>query len=207
MKKATTSLFIVAALTMSSLALAGGHHKRGGHMFKRLDLNNDGKITKAEASQARTKWFAMVDTNKDGTITQAEAQKGKEARKGQHIEEMFKRLDKNKDGRITKQESDLPEKRFSKLDKNNDGAITKAEVRDAHASHAGKRGHGGKGKGAHHFARMDQNKDGKVTKAEAEKAGAELFKRADKNNDGAVTMDEARAAFKGHHDRRGSKKS
>lgn len=41
---------------------------RGG-MFRMLDEDRDGKITKAEATAAGDKLFARMDTNKDGTIS------------------------------------------------------------------------------------------------------------------------------------------
>ncbi|MGN6329767.1 MAG: hypothetical protein ACTHL5_12635 [Rhodanobacter sp.] len=48
----------------------GPHH--GGMEMKRLDANNDGIITKAEAEAAATARFDKVDTNHDGKIDQAE---------------------------------------------------------------------------------------------------------------------------------------
>ncbi|MBW6423312.1 hypothetical protein KX729_17790 [Rhizobium sp. XQZ8] len=41
---------------------------RGG-MFRMLDEDRDGKVTKAEATAAGDKLFARMDTNKDGTIS------------------------------------------------------------------------------------------------------------------------------------------
>ena len=149
MKK--TKWIIPAALATSlvagvALAHGGGH---GAHMFERMDTNKDGKITKAEATQAREKWFAEVDANKDKFITRAEAEKWKEAKwgkKGKKAEgdkghrgkhggkhgHMFDRLDQNKDGKISKAEAAAKSTwMFEKLDTNKDGVITRAEAMNA----------------------------------------------------------------------------
>ena len=41
---------------------------RGG-MFRMIDEDRDGKVTKAEASAASDKLFARMDTNKDNSIS------------------------------------------------------------------------------------------------------------------------------------------
>ena len=41
---------------------------RGG-VFRMLDEDRDGKITKAEATATGDRLFARMDTNKDGTIS------------------------------------------------------------------------------------------------------------------------------------------
>lgn len=38
-------------------------------MFRLIDANHDGKISKEEASAAADKLFARMDTNKDGVIS------------------------------------------------------------------------------------------------------------------------------------------
>lgn len=45
------------------------HGRQGQGMFRMIDEDKDGKITKAEASAASDKLFARMDTNKDGTIS------------------------------------------------------------------------------------------------------------------------------------------
>jgi Ca2+-binding EF-hand superfamily protein len=155
MKKA--KWIIPAALATSLVAGVAVAHggARGASMFERLDLNKDGKITKAEATQARNKWFTEVDTNKDNAITRAEAQKWKEAKwgkksdgdkskgakkdkakrgrhHGQNGGRMFDRLDQNRDGKITKTEAAAKSNwMFEKLDANKDGVVTKAEAMNA----------------------------------------------------------------------------
>ncbi len=46
-----------------------GHRPMGAGMFRMIDEDRDGKITKAEASAATDKLFARMDTNKDNMIT------------------------------------------------------------------------------------------------------------------------------------------
>ncbi|CDN52433.1 Calcium-binding EF-hand-containing protein [Neorhizobium galegae bv. officinalis bv. officinalis str. HAMBI 1141] len=46
-----------------------GRQMMGQGMFRMVDEDKDGKITKAEASAASDKLFARMDTNKDGTIS------------------------------------------------------------------------------------------------------------------------------------------
>ncbi len=46
----------------------GDRQMRGG-MFRMIDEDRDGKVTKAEASAAADKLFARMDTNKDNSIT------------------------------------------------------------------------------------------------------------------------------------------
>lgn len=54
----------------------GKHGKRGfgkrGDLFKRMDTNQDGNVTKAEAQAASEQHFARLDRNNDGNITSDE---------------------------------------------------------------------------------------------------------------------------------------
>ena len=98
-------------------------------MFKELDLNHDGFVTREEIAtlQARfddrmsksqskraAKMFDRMDTNHDGKITQAEvdatraarlAARGKTARTGRPSS-LFLKADANKDGVVTRAEFD-----------------------------------------------------------------------------------------------------
>lgn len=50
--------------------LRGSRHKaRGERFLKRLDADNDGKVSKTEALAKATERFERVDANKDGFIT------------------------------------------------------------------------------------------------------------------------------------------
>jgi hypothetical protein len=57
-----------------------GNGKRGfghGGLFKQLDGNQDGNVTKAEAQAASAQHFARLDRNSDGNITADEMPKGR----------------------------------------------------------------------------------------------------------------------------------
>ena len=60
----------------------GGPRGDGGAMMlKRLDTNNDGKISREEMRAEADKRFDRLDTNKDGFIDQAELQAGRDRMK------------------------------------------------------------------------------------------------------------------------------
>jgi len=82
--------FVSALVLSTTLAFAGaalanehagadqkggkpGHH---GGMFKKLDTNGDGVITKEEHQAHADKMFSKMDANGDGKVTQAEAKVG-----------------------------------------------------------------------------------------------------------------------------------
>ena len=48
-------------------------HGKGGPMFKHMDKNSDGQITKQESDDAALSMFDAMDQNKDGYVTQEEA--------------------------------------------------------------------------------------------------------------------------------------
>jgi Ca2+-binding EF-hand superfamily protein len=123
--------------------------------FKRLDKNQDGKLSLEEflrnregdkAEQAK-KQFARFDKNQDGFLsleefkTRAPARPatGDQPKKGQpDPERAFKRLDKNGDGKLTleefigKREGDKAEqakKQFARLDKDGNGTLSLEEFK------------------------------------------------------------------------------
>ncbi len=55
----------------------GSRSEGGGMMFKRLDVNNDGKITLAEMTNPALARFDAIDTNKDSTISIEERRAGR----------------------------------------------------------------------------------------------------------------------------------
>lgn len=59
-------------------AARGKHRGHGGH-FKRMDTDNDGKVSKAEAMAAAEARFARVDANGDGFITPEEIEAGRKS--------------------------------------------------------------------------------------------------------------------------------
>jgi Ca2+-binding EF-hand superfamily protein len=92
--------------------------------FNKIDVNNDGKISKEEYNAAVIKTFNKYDKNKDGFLTKEEIK----AIRKIDTQKFLKEVDKNKDGKISKEEFiEAAEKRFKLLDKNNDGFISQQE--------------------------------------------------------------------------------
>lgn len=178
-------------------------------MFKQLDLNRDGFITKDEiaASKAQfdermtksapkraAKLFDRLDTNHDGKITREEveaaraarlAASGKTAKPGRKPAgaTLFARADANKDGVITRAEFDAATA---------NGKIT--------LRHTNMRGSAI----VRLFDAADVNKDGRVSLEEAQQAALQQFDTADVNHDGILTPDERRQASKSHRAKRKS---
>lgn len=204
------SSIVVLSLTATSVALAHGPGPRA--YFEQADTNQDGIVSKAEATQYSDARFAFADTNNDGIITQAEADAVMQKHRAefeQKAQERFANKDTNKDGKLQKSEVPrMPEQMFARLDTDKDGALTPEEMRAFGPRHGkgpgGKHGakpHGDKPEGAadgkpHHakrgglFKLMDANQDGNVTKDEARAAAEQHFARLDKNGDGNLTSDE-----------------
>jgi Ca2+-binding EF-hand superfamily protein len=100
------------------------------HILKRVDTDEDGKISKAEFDAEGSKLFAKLDDNGDGKIAQNEMPQRHWARFGGS---MFDRMDADKDGKVTKAEFEAAgDKMFQRMDKNGDGIIEKDEMRKPH---------------------------------------------------------------------------
>jgi Ca2+-binding EF-hand superfamily protein len=192
-------------------------------IFKRMDANGDGVISKEEFLNAAKKMREEFEKRMH--------QRGPESEPspGHHFggmrpspDELFSRFDKNKDGKLTKDE--VPEpiwEHLSKADANHDGAVTKEELEAARKKmheefekHMADRGHSGGPSGEHRwggmmpgagdlFSRFDKNKDGKLTKDEVPERLWEHISKADTNHDGAVTKEELEAAAKKMREQRG----
>lgn len=171
---------------------------RVARMFKPLDLNHDGFVTKDEiasseaqfqdrmaksAPKRAAKMFDRLDANHDAQITQAEFDAGHKARRS---------AKQGKSSRRSK--SSL----FARADANKDGVVTRAEF-DA-ATAAGKvalrHGHMRGSALVRLFDIANANKDGRVSLAEAQQAALQQFDAADLNHDGVLTPDERKEARK-----------
>jgi Ca2+-binding EF-hand superfamily protein len=92
--------------------------------FKKIDTNNDGKISKQEYIAAVIKTFNKYDKNKDGFLTKDEIK----AIRKIDIQKFLEEVDKNKDGKVSQEEFvKAAENRFKLLDKNKDGFIDQQE--------------------------------------------------------------------------------
>ncbi|WP_282148987.1 EF-hand domain-containing protein [Algibacter lectus] len=112
-------------------------------LLKKLDANEDGKLSENEVDGPLKEQFATIDADKDGFITEAEMKpKAKEAKsekksKGQGkgmptYTELLEQMDADKDGKLSKSEVKGPLKNdFSKVDTDKDGFLSEAELKNA----------------------------------------------------------------------------
>lgn len=85
MKKQVTGILLVAIIFIASSCKStretkGNGSQQGGQpniaeMFKQMDANKDGKLSKDEVKGPLLNDFAKVDTNNDGFISKAEMEK------------------------------------------------------------------------------------------------------------------------------------
>lgn len=102
------------------------------HGFRRLDVDGNGVITRAEVQAPRISKFTQVDTNNDGKITSAEMI---EARNMRLVEETAKcvaivinKFDRDQDGALSADElPDVDGNLFDRVDANGNGIVSQEE--------------------------------------------------------------------------------
>lgn len=216
MKKTLTFALVTGLAFGSSAAFAEGMHRgHGDRLWNKIDVNQDGKITREELNADVSAMFTSVDANKDGKVSQDELSQffaaKREEMKAKHAERL-QAADKNKDGKWSKDElSEMPERRFAKLDANSDGFVTQAELdakREAHKARFEKKQGDRPNKGGKLFKHADANGDGVIDRSEALNAVETRFSKLDANGDGVVERSELKRGHRGHgkkHDCRGEK--
>jgi Ca2+-binding EF-hand superfamily protein len=169
---------------------------RVARMFKPLDLNHDGFVTRDEIASSEARFQERMTKNAPKRAAR-----------------MFDRLDANHDAEITRAEFDAAHKArgtgkqakssrrpslFARADANSDGIVTRAEFESATASGkvALRHGHMRGNALVRLFEVADANKDGRVSLAEAQQAALQQFDAADLNHDGVLTPDERKQARK-----------
>ncbi len=190
-------------------------------IFRQLDRNGDGKLSKEELPERAPENFERADTNDDGFIDPAEfgralaAMANRPDAQGANpraFAEMFDRADANGDGKLTADEvpADKREsfqKMLERLDDDKDGAVTKEQfVRAMMASAGGQPGERppqppppGPGRppffpGGPLMATLDADRDGELSADEIGDAPKAL-KQLDKDGDGKLSRQELMPPF------------
>lgn len=93
-------------------------------ILQRVDKDDDGSISLAEAQKASEKHFARLDVDHDGRISNKEAQ-------ADHVgDEAFAAADVDHDGTVDRAEfAKVMEKVFQAADTNHDGKVTVEELK------------------------------------------------------------------------------
>jgi len=146
-----------------------GMHKGmhgGKKMFKKLDADKDGIVTRQEAEDGRDKHFTKMDKDKDGIVSVAEIDGMIEKRlRRMQVRMRYKmlaKLDSNGDGQIDKEEFDeKTQSMFERADANGDGEITRKEARKMHRGRGMKRyGYGHRKYRGHGYYKQGNQKQG-----------------------------------------------
>jgi Ca2+-binding EF-hand superfamily protein len=140
-KELTREEFVQAAARFGGGA--GGAFMRDPEgTFKRLDANNDGKVTVDEAPEPFRpqveRWLARLNKHKGDSLTLDDLKKvfaENMAREGRapggpagRPSPFFRKLDTNGDGKLTKEELQKAHELFEELDLNKDGYLDPSEV-------------------------------------------------------------------------------
>lgn len=127
---------VISALALSMTAATA--IARPPHL-KAMDLNEDGRITRAEAEQAAASRAQAVDSNADGMITVEELQAEHERRKIQRMQKHLTEADTNADGYVQLDEfSSQMLEHIMQRDRDGDGQLSGKELKPKHR-------HGGRG--------------------------------------------------------------
>ena len=142
--KSKTSLILACSLALVALpcAFAGHNAENSAAMFKSMDTNGDGKVSRAEHAVSAKKMFADADTNRNGIVTLVEMKSAcakmkadKPAKDEMAAEEMIKMHDQNGDGQLSASEQEAGcESMFTKADTDGDGFLSASECTASHAS-------------------------------------------------------------------------
>lgn len=129
---------LVCSLALFALPAAFAGHDDDA-MFKKMDANGDGKISRAEHAAAAQQMFKECDANGDGVVTAAEmdaaalARGEKPGKRDKTSAEKIQMIDQNGDGKLTAAEHEAgSEKMFAQMDKDGDGYLSKEECEAGH---------------------------------------------------------------------------
>ncbi len=130
------SCLFVFVFTISSFAQdpesnvqRDGRRQKAGRSLKRMDANNDGKISRDEWGKS-PEAFNQLDKNNDGILTSDEAADAGRA----NVKRALRQMDANDDGQVTRDEWKRDPESFNRIDANNDGVITRDELKSRKSS-------------------------------------------------------------------------
>jgi len=139
-----TSLIITCCLSLAALPCAFAVHTEehsADAMFKSMDTDGDGRVSRVEHAASAKKMFDEMDANHDGIVTAAEMtayhemKTNKPAKDGMSSAEKIKAMDTNGDGQLSQAEHEAgADAMFTKMDTNNDGFLSPAECTAGHDS-------------------------------------------------------------------------
>ena len=125
------ALSLSGCAAVARKALAAGNRPDISQMLANADENGDGKISRAEFTDARARLFARIDRNGDGFLSKDDMPQGLLGRRrgGDRMQQAMTMLDKNGDGRISRDEFvNGPGLLFDRADTNHDGVIDAREL-------------------------------------------------------------------------------
>jgi Ca2+-binding EF-hand superfamily protein len=143
MKTNPSVLLLAGALALAALPAFANETD---DMFKLMDTNGDGKISREEHAAGAQTMFNKMDANHDGSVTPDEmtaAQPEKKSSKLKFWEKKDKEelssaekisvIDTNGDGQISRSEHEAgSDKMFTRMDTNDDGFLSKEEFEEGH---------------------------------------------------------------------------
>jgi Ca2+-binding EF-hand superfamily protein len=136
------ALSLSGCAAVARKALAAGGKPNISQLLANADENGDGKITRAEFTNARARLFAKLDRNGDGFLSKDDVPQGLLGRRrgGDRMQQAMAMLDKNGDGRISREEFvNGPGLLFTRADSNHDGVIDAQELAAFRAAAAARR--------------------------------------------------------------------
>lgn len=133
----TIAAILVAIATIPASAQPG--------RLAAVDLNNDGAISRDEATEARRQMFTRLDTNSDGQVSAAEMQSARDTVKAaaQMVDAMIvirtRRMDADGNGTLSQDEFMAENPMFDRIDRNGDGIASAEEIAEARAKFTARR--------------------------------------------------------------------
>jgi Ca2+-binding EF-hand superfamily protein len=128
---------LVCAVPLVHACDMGKEDTAEGMLFKEMDKNGDGVISKQEFDAFHSAHFKEMDANHDGKITREEmdaAHKKMMEKCDVRPDARFDEVDINHDGLLSKDEAEIGMpmvfKHFDEIDSNKDGKISKDELND-----------------------------------------------------------------------------